>query len=123
MTMITQEFRTVSGDFNLDGNVDAADYVVWRSGRGVGTQYAQGDANLDGIVDDADLAIWRSNFGFVRQALSAGAGRGAALAAVPESSTAALMAIGFMLCGVAGMGSRTRSFTCDRFTTSETLNV
>ena len=83
-TMVTQEFRTQPGDFNLDGKVDIADYVVWRNGIGSGTQYEQGDANLDGHVDAADFAIWRSNFGFVRQALTAGAGSGVGLAVVPE---------------------------------------
>jgi hypothetical protein len=40
----------LSGDFNSDGRVDAADYVVWRNG--LGTTYTQADYNL-----------WRSNFG------------------------------------------------------------
>jgi hypothetical protein len=38
------------GDFNLDGHVDAADYVVWR--KGLGTIYTQNDYN-----------VWRANFG------------------------------------------------------------
>ena len=65
---------TVNGDFNLDGTVDAADYVVWRNG--LGTLYTQ-----------SHYAIWRSHFGQT-------AGSGAALpsaeplsAAVPEPAT------------------------------------
>jgi formylglycine-generating enzyme required for sulfatase activity len=38
------------GDFNEDGGVDAADYVVWR--KGLGTTYTQDD-----------FATWRANFG------------------------------------------------------------
>jgi T5SS/PEP-CTERM-associated repeat protein len=38
------------GDFNANGVVDAADYVVWRSG--LGTTYTQ-----------ADYDVWRANFG------------------------------------------------------------
>jgi hypothetical protein len=38
------------GDFNLDGVVDGADYVVWR--KGLGTTYTQ---------DDYD--VWQANFG------------------------------------------------------------
>jgi hypothetical protein len=38
------------GDFNHDGTVDAADYVVWRNG--LGTTYTQNDYN-----------VWRANFG------------------------------------------------------------
>jgi predicted dienelactone hydrolase len=41
---------TESGDFNQDGTVDAADYVVWR--KGLGTTYTQ-----------ADYDVWRANFG------------------------------------------------------------
>jgi hypothetical protein len=40
----------LSGDFNSDGRVDAADYVVWRNG--LGTTHTQADYNL-----------WRANFG------------------------------------------------------------
>jgi hypothetical protein len=38
------------GDFNDDGTVDAADYVVWRNG--LGTLFTQ-----------SDYDIWRVNFG------------------------------------------------------------
>jgi hypothetical protein len=38
------------GDFNTDGSVNAADYVVWRNG--LGTAYTQNDFNS-----------WRANFG------------------------------------------------------------
>src|SRR5262249_15044183 len=38
------------GDFNYDGTVDAADYVVWR--KGLGTTYTQ-----------SDYDTWRSHFG------------------------------------------------------------
>ena len=99
-TMITQEFRTMPGDFNLDGKVDIADYVLWRDGIGTGTQYEQGDANLDGHVDANDFAIWRSNFGFVRQALTAGAGSGVGGAAVPELATSTLMVLGLVAIGL-----------------------
>ena len=38
----SEPFRyTIAGDFNTDGTVDAADYVVWRNG--LGTTYAQND--------------------------------------------------------------------------------
>ena len=55
------------GDFNSNGIVDAADYVVWR--KGLGTTYTQNDYN-----------VWRTHFG-----QSAGSGAGAlANATVPE---------------------------------------
>lgn len=51
------------GDYNADGAVDAADYVVWRDSRGqVGRGLpADGDGNLQ--VDDGDNAVWRAHFG------------------------------------------------------------
>ena len=42
--------ESLPGDFNQDGTVDAADFVVWR--KGLGTTYTQ-----------SDYAIWRANFG------------------------------------------------------------
>jgi hypothetical protein len=47
-------------DFNADGTVDAADYVVWRNG--LGTAYTQ-----------ADYDAWRTNFGHSAVGAAAGA--------------------------------------------------
>lgn len=63
-----------NGDFNNDGIVDAADYVVWREG--VVVEPTQ--ANYD---------IWRAKFG------TAVDGAGASLRAVPEPASAPLMAV------------------------------
>src|SRR5690606_321637 len=54
--------RTI-GDFNDDGVVDAADYVVWRNS--VGSADLAADANGDQMVDATDYAIWKSNYGRV----------------------------------------------------------
>jgi hypothetical protein len=94
-TMISDLFRTAPGDFNVDGKVDAADYVVWRKSDGAATaMFTEGDGDLDGDVDDADFNLWRSNYGFVRQPLSPNAGSGSGTAAVPEPSAAALLLVG-----------------------------
>jgi hypothetical protein len=54
----------VLGDFNRDGLVDMADYIVWRMQFGANVLPGTGaDANGDGRVDQADHAIWRSNLG------------------------------------------------------------
>ncbi len=91
--MVTQVFRTVAGDFNVDGRVDGADYVVWRNSGSLagGALYTQGDADFDGDVDGVDLAAWRSEFGFVRQPLSPGSASGAVVAAVPEPISLSLV--------------------------------
>jgi hypothetical protein len=72
------------GDYNRDGTVDAADYVVWR--KGLGTIYTQ--ANYD---------LWRANFG---QTIGSGAALPSAdplSIAVPEPST-------MLLAGMASLG-------------------
>jgi alpha-amylase len=100
-TMVTQLLRTQPGDFNLDGKVDAADYVLMRKSGNIasGALYTQGDADFDGDVDAADVAIWRSHYGFVRQALSAGSGSSLQGAGVPEpvSLSLALIAGGVLV--------------------------
>jgi hypothetical protein len=74
------------GDFNEDGSVNAADYVVWR--KGLGTTHTQ-----------SDYAVWRANFGAGSAGVGAGSGTtgyplGASAAplsaAVPEPATPAL---------------------------------
>jgi hypothetical protein len=66
------------GDFNRDGTVDAADYVVWRDAFEQSGNLAA-DANEDNIVDTDDYALWRANFGRSDSAVA-----GAIHAAVPE---------------------------------------
>jgi hypothetical protein len=69
---------TLSGDFNDDGRVDAADYVHWR----------------DGPADPGGYQTWRANFG-------AGETAGAQAASVPEPAGVllALTCLAGILCG------------------------
>jgi len=82
------------GDYNGNGEVDAADYNVWRENMGLtgGATYAQGDGDRDGNVTIADYNLWRSHFG--QTASGAGAGFGGA---VPEPSSLALLLFGTCL--------------------------
>jgi hypothetical protein len=50
------------GDFNRDGTVDAADYIVWRKSFGQ-TGNTAADANEDDVVDLDDFNLWQNNFG------------------------------------------------------------
>jgi hypothetical protein len=51
------------GDYNSNGIVDAADYVVWRDTLGsTGTGLAA-DGNGDTMVTQLDYEIWKANFG------------------------------------------------------------
>ena len=62
----------ILGDFNGDGNVDGADFLVWQ--QGFGSEF-----------DATDLGNWEANFG---------AGAALAAAAVPEPTSALLMLLG-----------------------------
>jgi hypothetical protein len=56
--------ETLVGDYNLDGQVNTADYTTWRNS--VGQSIAPGigaDGNFDGGVDRADYYVWRIHFG------------------------------------------------------------
>ncbi len=48
-------------DYNLDGAVDAADYIVWKTTEGSATDL-RADGNGDGQVDQADHDLWKSHF-------------------------------------------------------------
>lgn len=57
-----QDLRVAAvGDFNLDGNVDAADYTLWRDTNGSKSDL-RADANGDGVVNELDQQLWKANF-------------------------------------------------------------
>ena len=68
----------VPGDFNGNGIVDAADYVVWR--KGLGTTYTQTDYDL-----------WRAHFGETAGGGSGAGATGSLSTAVREPSSAGLL--------------------------------
>jgi hypothetical protein len=76
---------SLAGDYNEDGTVDAADYVVWRNSLGQSGAGLQADGNGSGSIDADDYTVWRARLG---QASSTGA----ALAIVPEPPAALLLA-------------------------------
>jgi hypothetical protein len=93
------------GDYNDDGVVDAADYVVWRNDLGT-TGLALGtgaDGNGNGVIDAGDHTVWREYFGEL-------AGGSVALATVPEPHSA--IALG-LFAGLVAWLRRTRGVgTC-----------
>jgi hypothetical protein len=74
----------IPGDYNQNGVVDAADYVLWRDQ--LGSSAALPNDDTTGVGND-DYTRWRSNFG------QSGSGGGAALSAsaVPEPATIMLL--------------------------------
>ena len=84
------------GDYNQNGTVDAADYVLWRNNLGSGTALANDDT--PGVGQD-DYTRWRANLalrllGCARQRCGVSAN-----GTVPKPASAALLFVGIvMLC-------------------------
>lgn len=93
----------VAGDYNGNGKVDGADYVVWRNNKGLmsGATVSQGDGTGDGAVTDADYSYWRARFG---NTSGSGASAGGA---IPEPATSLLLLLAYFATTFVGTG---RSF-------------
>lgn len=72
----------VPGDYNNNGSVDAADYVLWRKGGPLSNE-----VDAPGVVNAADYTAWRARFSNP----GAGAGAGVEIAAVPEPTTTVIL--------------------------------
>jgi hypothetical protein len=99
-TLFKVEFTTtavapgVPGDYNNNGVVDAADYVLWRKGGAL-----QNEVDNPGTVNTADYTAWRARFGN-----NSGSGASLSAAAVPEPQSILLF-----IAGVAGLAVSRRS--------------
>ena len=85
LDVLTLPPATLPGDYNGDGAVDAADYVVWRETIGSTTDLRANGDNIgasENLIDEADYVVWRANFG----ANQASAAALATASAVPEPS-------------------------------------
>lgn len=91
---------TSQGDFNHDGMVDGADYVMWRNSLGQAGANLAADGNGNYLVDADDLITWRNHFG---QAVAAGAGGWSMAAEVPEPAAG-----GWLLMGICALGTGRR---------------
>jgi hypothetical protein len=75
----------LTGDYNHNGVVDAADYVLWRDTLSQSVTAGTGaDGNGDGMVTQTDYNIWRGQFGMT-------SGAGLSETTVPEPSVAFLV--------------------------------
>lgn len=78
----------LTGDYNGNGTVDAADYVVWRNSLGQNVAYGSAaDGDGDGVIGAGDYAAWRGAFGTTL------APAAAAAASVPEPTTIAFVVL------------------------------
>jgi hypothetical protein len=80
----------LTGDYNENGTVDAADYVVWREN--VGTMNTLPNDNIGGTIGPDHYVQWQANFG----KSAGGSGLGTA---VPEPASLTLI-----LCGLVSLG-------------------
>jgi hypothetical protein len=85
LASIPNLFPRLDGDFNGDGIVDTADYVVWKKTFGSDSQLVA-DASRNALVDLADYNIWRSKFGDLGSA-------GGPPLSIPEPSNWLLLAV------------------------------
>lgn len=78
----------LTGDYNGNGLVDAADYSVWRDSYGQMGAGLAADGDGDQVIDDDDFDVWKSQFGQV----APGAGRGSlGNTTVPEPEASMLL--------------------------------
>jgi hypothetical protein len=94
--VIAPPVPTLFGDYNNNGRVDAADYVVWRER--LGQNVTIPNDMSPGNVGTGDFSVWRTNFDLMAS------GSGSAPAGVPEPG-------GFMLAIAGGsliLGARRR---------------
>jgi GH25 family lysozyme M1 (1,4-beta-N-acetylmuramidase) len=79
-----------AGDFDRNGKVDAADYVIWRKTLGQAANMGTAaDGNLTGAVDLDDYRVWRTNLG-VTYNVGSGTAVGSS-STVPEPTGSLLM--------------------------------
>lgn len=83
-TTFTQPVAGLTGDYNNDSKVDAADFIIWREN--VGTTNALPNDPAGGTIGATQFNNWKSNFG---NTLPAAASLGAV--AVPEPCTLILL--------------------------------
>jgi hypothetical protein len=84
----------VPGDYDLNGNVDALDYTVWRNHLGEPTEANIANNGNGGNIGNDDFTWWKQNFGATPMP-----GAGGLAGIVPEPSVV-LLVFAAIMCGL-----------------------
>jgi hypothetical protein len=93
VTLAVAGAEGVAGDYNGNGIVDAADYVVWRKASATGNLMA--DGNGDSTVNSADYGVWRIAVG--QQSVGSFVAGLSHESGIPEPTSLAIAAAAVML--------------------------
>jgi hypothetical protein len=102
--------QVLPGDYNNDGVVDVADYVVWRKLKNSEGSNLPADGDGNQVVNDEDLAYWSERFGN-----SSESDAGANAAPEPATSICTFIAI------LGALGTRCRATATSRYNSSLNL--
>ena len=92
----------LTGDFDRDGSVTAADFTVWRDSLDM-TGNVAADANEDNVVDHDDYNLWKSHFG-----------QSGSLSALMRAQTPEPRSLTLVVAGGWAFFTRRRTANCDR---------
>jgi parallel beta-helix repeat protein len=97
------EFGALAGDYNRDGSVTAADYVLWRKTLGSNvTRYAGADGDGSSTIDQPDYLRWRADFAAIAAA-------GTALtSSIPEPPSIATLCFALAMVQIASVRFKLR---------------
>jgi hypothetical protein len=116
----------LSGDFNSNSEVDAADYVIWRKLLNTAGPLANDAGISPGIVNGADYTHWRNRFG-ISVIPFAGSGSGSSSefdsSTVPEPASGLLVTMGGCVLSLIlrlGRAATVADRGCQRFPNSST---
>lgn len=89
LTEFQVDASSLPGDYNNNGTVDAADYVLWRDGGPLANE-----VDTPGVVNAADYAAWRARFGNTSgSGTGSGATGSASASAVPEPASIVVLTV------------------------------
>jgi hypothetical protein len=82
------------GDYNGNGMIDAADYIVWRDAMTLGlSTLPNRNSEISGLVGDEDFNYWRDHFGDSLGSGATGSASGAAIVPEPAAWHLAMIAL------------------------------